>query len=63
MKDNDGNISFWNKAAEKIFGYKEDEVMGKNLHKLLSPQRYHEVNMAAFEQFRKTGKGNIIAPS
>ncbi|MEK6726565.1 MAG: PAS domain S-box protein [Deltaproteobacteria bacterium] len=60
MKDNDGNISFWNKAAEKIFGYKEDEVMGKNLHKLLSPQRYHEVNMAAFEQFRKTGKGNII---
>lgn len=60
MKDNDGNISFWNNAAEKIFGYKEEEVMGKNLHKLLSPQRYHAVNMPAFEQFRKTGKGNIV---
>ncbi len=31
----------WNKAAEKIFGYTEEEALGKTLHKLLVPTQYH----------------------
>ncbi|MBE9504411.1 MAG: PAS domain S-box protein, partial [Proteobacteria bacterium] len=60
MKDNDGNISFWNNAAEMIFGYTESEALGKNLHMLLSPKRYHEKNLPAFNEFRKTGQGSLI---
>ena len=37
--DVNGNIIFWNKSAQGIFGYKEEEVMGKPLS-LLIPERY-----------------------
>ena len=36
MMDPQGCISYWNPAATKIFGYMEAEVMGKNLHQLLT---------------------------
>lgn len=37
MMDDEGNISFWNAAAEKIFGYSAQEVMGKELHTFITP--------------------------
>ncbi len=60
MIDNDGNISFWNKAAQRIFGRKAKEVIGENLHKLIAPTRYHKDHLAAFQNFQNTGKGNCI---
>ena len=32
-----GQFIFWNKAAEKIFGYTEEEVLGKNIKEVLIP--------------------------
>ena len=55
-----GNIIFWNKAAEKKFQYKENEVLGKNLHTLITPKKYIEKHNSAFSKFIKTGKGNAI---
>ena len=60
MMDTDGNVSFWNRAAEKIFGYRREEVIGKNLHSLITPARYREVQEKAFSKFRKTGQGAAI---
>jgi two-component system sensor histidine kinase/response regulator len=60
MLDNRGKVSFWNKAAAGIFGYSEEEVMGKNFHLMIAPPRYHKAHFAAFDQFRKTGKGNAV---
>ena len=60
MIDHNGQITFWNPAAEKMLHYKAEEVMGKNLHYLLSPKRYHEKHFKAFERFKKTGKGEAI---
>lgn len=37
MIDSDGCVSFWNPAAEKIFGHTKDEIMGRNLHQILKP--------------------------
>ncbi|MBN2859124.1 MAG: PAS domain S-box protein [Sphaerochaetaceae bacterium] len=58
--DEKGLICFWNPAAERIFGYTEKEVLGRNLHTLLAPERYHAEFRTAFQQFRKTGTGNAI---
>ncbi|OGT14024.1 MAG: diguanylate cyclase [Gallionellales bacterium RIFOXYB12_FULL_54_9] len=58
--DNEGNISFWNKAAETIFGYTQAEVLGKNLHDLIVPTRFHEAHLKAFPEFQKTGEGAAL---
>lgn len=60
MMDTSGNLSFWNPAAEKIFGYTCEDVIGKNLHQLIAPKRYHEAHQAAFATFLNTGHGNAI---
>lgn len=52
-----GRISFWNPAAEHIFGYKSGEAMGQNLHQLLAPERYLEQYRTAFLKFKQTGRG------
>jgi PAS domain S-box-containing protein len=60
MMDSQGAISFWNPAAEKIFGYRADEVLGKDLHALLVPERYHQAHRAAFPEFIRSGFGNAM---
>lgn len=60
MIDDHGLVVFWNKAAEKIFGYKEREIMGAHLHTVLAPQQYRLEYAKAFQQFVGSGKGAAI---
>lgn len=60
MIDDNGLITFWNEAAEKIFGYKNDEAMGKNIHRLIVPEKYYNDFEKGFKGFRKTGQGAVI---
>ena len=60
MMDPEGCISFWNRAAELLFGYSKSETIGQNLHQLLAPKRFHAAHAIAFDSFRQTGKGNAI---
>lgn len=60
MLDPKGNISFWNHAAEQIFEYGKDEVIGRNLHDLLAPEQYHAAHLEAFGQFQCSGTGTAI---
>jgi len=60
MMDNDGKISFWNPAAETIFGYRAEEAQGKELHTVLAPARYHKSYREGYDRFRKTGEGGAI---
>ncbi len=60
MLDACGCICYWNPAAEAIFGYQAKEVMGKDLHQLLAPARYHEMHTVAFDHFLKNGEGSAI---
>lgn len=60
MMDNDGNISYWNPAAERILGYASEEAIGRNLHELIAPQRFIPAHRATFPEFQKTGNGNAV---
>jgi two-component system CheB/CheR fusion protein len=39
----DGSILTWNKAAERMYGYRAEEVIGQNVSILLPPDRPNEV--------------------
>jgi len=58
--DSQGNISYWNEAAERIFGYTKSEVKGKDLHRLLAPKKYRLAFNKKFSLFKTTGRGDGI---
>ncbi|MFQ5602799.1 MAG: PAS domain S-box protein [bacterium] len=60
MIDDQGNLTFWNAAAEKMFGYSEVEALGQNAHLLIVPERFHEAHFKAFKKFQHTGEGAAI---
>lgn len=60
MLDREGNVSFWNRAAETVFGYAADEILGHNVHKLLAPPEFASRHEAAFALFRADGQGAAI---
>ncbi|MGE4559029.1 MAG: PAS domain S-box protein, partial [Desulfobulbus sp.] len=60
MIDSKGAVTYWNPAAERMLGYRADEALGKNLHRLLAPPRYHSEHQRAFARFIQSGKGKAI---
>ena len=56
----DGGVSFWNQAAEAIFGYKAAEVMGRDLHQLIAPPHHQAQFQNAFPKFKQNGFGTAI---
>ncbi len=49
--DNNGNIISWNKRAQTIFGYTEEELLGKPLT-ILMPERFRYIHSRKFERLR-----------
>ncbi len=60
IMDNNGKVTLWNQAAQKIFGYSPEEIIGVDLHLLLAPIRYHEDFQKGFRKFKLTGQGNAV---
>ncbi|NJD07921.1 MAG: PAS domain S-box protein [Methylococcaceae bacterium] len=56
----DGRISFWNAAAEQMFGYSAAEALDQELHGLIAPERFRGDFRAGFVRFRENGTGNVI---
>ncbi|MBU0485966.1 MAG: PAS domain S-box protein [Proteobacteria bacterium] len=44
IMDHKGNISYWNLAAEEIFGYSKQEALGHPIHSLISPKLSEQDN-------------------
>ncbi len=60
MIDARGRVSFWNQTAERMFGYRRDEILGRDLHETLAPERYREAYRQGFAKFNETGEGPVI---
>lgn len=54
-----GNIVFWNRAAETMFGYSADEIVGKPLI-FIMPERFREDHTKGLNRVVSTGKTKII---
>ena len=57
MMDSVGQVRHWNAAAERMFGYTRDEILGRDLHRLLTPPHSHELYEKARPHFFETGQG------
>lgn len=55
----EGLISTFNPAAETMFGYSADHVMGKNIN-ILMPEPYHTEHDGYLQHYRETGNRHII---
>ena len=60
MIDDEGNISFWNQGAERIFGYSAREIAGKAIHAVIVPSKYRSVSQEGFSKFKLTGQGPVL---
>ncbi|MEI7635977.1 MAG: PAS domain S-box protein [Syntrophus sp. (in: bacteria)] len=60
MIDNDGMVTFWNPAAEHMFGFTGEEITGRSLHKAVSPGDYHAIIHEAFPRWQASGQGQAI---
>ena len=56
--DSKGNVISWNKGAENIFGYAEDEIMGRPLT-LIMPERFHEPHRIGFDRMASTCESQV----
>lgn len=62
LADGHGHIIFWNRAAERMFGYSEDEALGQSLTTIM-PARYREAHERGLAAFRSTGNSRIMGRS
>lgn len=60
MLDHEGKFIFWNPKAKAILGYEEEELLGKDFHKIVAPEAFHEAAKKGYEKFVKTGEGDAL---
>ncbi len=63
--DSQGVIAFWNKGAERIFGFSEAEAIGKSLD-IIIPENLRQRHWDGFAKTLRTGKtrygaGDVLA--
>ena len=60
MIDSQGRVLFWNQAAERLFGYKEEEAMGLDFHSMAAPDEFSDRIAAACPFSAETGRGPVL---
>ncbi len=58
--DHRGHIAEFNQAAERVFGYRRADVMGREMAALLIPPGLRERHRAGLARYLETGEGRLI---
>ena len=58
--DFDGNVLEFNPAAERTFGYRREEVVGKELGALIVPAALREMHRKGLARYRETRQGPVL---
>lgn len=57
--DEQGNILFWNKGAQSMFGYTAEEIVGQALIRIM-PTRYHQAHYYGMERLGIEGDDQAL---
>jgi PAS domain S-box-containing protein len=57
--DANGNITYWNPGAARIFGYAGEDVLGRPLTKLM-PERYHDLHRKGMARYVATQEARVV---
>jgi PAS domain S-box-containing protein len=60
MIDDARQLTYWNPAAERMFGYRTEEVLGRDFLDVLVPVRYRSGYLEALSEFRTRGSSPFI---
>jgi diguanylate cyclase (GGDEF)-like protein/PAS domain S-box-containing protein len=60
ISDSKGEAVYWNAAAERTFGYRADEIVGRNVHEMLAPERHRRKAIKRYAHFARTGEGDAL---
>ncbi len=60
MIDDEARVTLWSPSAQRIFGYRAEEVVGRNLHDLLVPEPLLKSHQAAFPSWATSGEGCAV---
>ena len=58
--DHEGRITEFNPAAERTFGYRREEVVGKQLAEIIVPPSLREKHRLGFTRYLATGESRIL---
>ena len=60
LMDTKGVITEWSGKAEKMFGWKREEAVGRLMHETIAPARYREAHAHGMRNFLSTGAGPVL---
>jgi len=55
-----GDVVDFSESAERIFGYKRDEILGTPMADLIVPERYRDAHNNGMKRMRDTGQSKIL---
>jgi PAS domain S-box-containing protein len=60
LMDHEGRIVDFNPAAEQIFGYSRDQVIGESVAEKIIPSRFRDQHRIGLRRFQTTGEGQVL---
>jgi PAS domain S-box-containing protein len=58
--DGEGRIVEFNAAAERVFGHRREDVLGRSLAEVMLPKRHHDAYDREMRNFRARGGGPMV---